>query len=232
MKSRFRAVLAVPLAVVAIGVLASASAQAAAPEWRQSGKALSHNVAFTSTAGAVRLYAGEILIECKSQSSKGELVAPNREQAITLIFVGCETRNNKGEECFLHSAGAKSGEVVSNHLVGRLGKVAATQAASEVGLLLEEENGKSTIAKLEGICLEQIRPLTGRVVGEVTPTHVEQATSSLVFACAGSKCPSKQKINQIEVEGTTIKSQMSFFEREAYLSLTEAITFSEAVEVT
>jgi hypothetical protein len=224
---RLRSTVLLTGLVLGMVSLASASAQAAAPEWFQKGAVLSHSVAFTSTGGKSVLRFDEIALECSAEKSSGTIEPPNKEKGVVIVLTGCSAMNG-GETCSFHSKGAREGEIVTEPLAGRLGSVAHEQAASEVGLLLEEENesGKRQFARLEGRCLEVPLTLTGSVAGEVTPVLSEQASSKLTFARVGSK----QAIRRIVVNGVVKNPAMllggiyeTTYEGAASLTLVQAL---------
>jgi hypothetical protein len=225
-----RSALGALVAVFAMSVVWASAAQAA-PEWFQKGKVISKNIAFTSTSGSVRFSTSSILYTCTTETSVGEIEKPNKERKVVLTLTGCTGEYPPThQKCSIHSKGAKhEGEIVTFALMGALGKVAAVQAASEVGLLLEEETGGRVFAQLEGSCLS-VSPtaLTGRVAGEVTPVTKEQITDELIFAGAGGR----QKIHSINVEGKEVKPRMELGVQEVTLENTDKVTFGEAVEVT
>jgi hypothetical protein len=229
-RSIYRTATAAILALLALGAVASASAEAA-PEWFHAGQVISHNIAFTSSGGKVklRIVASGSRFECTSNRSSGELEKPDREKHVIDVFTGCVGINLKKEECTMHSVGAaKEGEIVTAPLKGELGQVAHEEATSEVGLALEEESGGKEFAKIEGSCFGGGVSLAGRIAGEVAPTHSELTSGELVFAATESR----QMIHNITLGGKKESLVMTLAGQETTMANTMKVTFGEAVEVT
>jgi hypothetical protein len=223
-----RTVFLLGLAALGMASLASASAQAAAPEWFQKGAVLSHSVAFTSTSGKSELRYNGITIECSTEKSSGTIEPPNRETNVVITLSGCSGKNSKREICSFHSKGAGLEEIVTSPLAGWLGSVPHEQATSEVGLLLEEESGGRQFARLEGSCLEGPLTLSGRIAGEVNPVLVEQASSTLTFARSGLK----QGIRHITVNGVVVLPAMDLGSYEATYEGAASLTLAQPLDVT
>lgn len=232
MRSMFRSVLVVFMATLALSAVGVSGAQAA-PEWFQKGKVISKNIAFksTGTGGTVKLRVTGKTIECTAEKSAGEIEKPNKAKGVVITLTGCKAVYNNGETCEVKSTGQLWGTIVTKTLTGKLGNVAKTQAASEVGLLLEGEGAFWEVAVLESPCFSGATRLEGRVAGEVTPVHKEQELSELLFTpVEGEK--TKQKIKAIEIEGKEVKPKFIFGGLEVSMESTFKIAFVGAVEVT
>src|SRR5271167_4747729 len=139
--SRALLTLLAVLAVSAVGV--SAAAAATLPEF----KPVPTKKKFTGTGGkTTMLYGGGSWprITCTASSTAGEIAGAKTVGAVTLTFTGCKVEvTGGGDYCVTSSIGAKNaGEMVIASLVGELGTVATTEAASGVGMLLKPEKGE------------------------------------------------------------------------------------------
>lgn len=202
---RVRKLMLAVFAVFAIGAVA-ASAASAAPEFSKSSDT------FTTSGGEAVLKGTGLTITCKKVSGKGEVTSKTTVNAAA-SFEGCS-----GE-----LLGSKCPETISSSLVGTLGEVASTEAASEVGLLFKAKSGAFSEFKCGSLTIK----VEGSVAGEVTPTRSSSKTGKVVFALNGST----QKIKAITVEGKKEKPSLKAFGLASTLQATEENTFAEAIEV-
>jgi hypothetical protein len=126
--------------------------------------------------------------------------------------------------------GAKNkGEIVTAALIGTLGEVKTTEAASGVGLLLEPGSGKDW-AEINGPCLaESPTLLSGNLAAEVTPVKTLAKTGKLVFVGKDGS----QDITEIVVKGVKSKPRLELESRNISWDATETLMFSgHEVEIT
>jgi hypothetical protein len=183
--SRIRIIGLALVAVFAMTAVAASPAFAADSEqlFKQAGT----KQKFKSTSGVGKLTANGQVVECKKDKGSGELNAKQTASVKNVVVTFEECKSEKeGVTCEVKSKGAgKTNEVATVKLKGELGEVAAAEATSEVGLLLEPESGTAFVI-LEGTCL-QVSPteVTGSVAGEVTPVGKNQLTGKLEFKVPG-----------------------------------------------
>jgi hypothetical protein len=201
MSTLFRKTLVCLIAVFALGAI-TASAALAETETEQQ---YFENAAgkepvkkgFTSKEGVSTLRVSGATVACKKDTDKGTIDAGWKESAekVVVTFTECKGTNSVTEkECEVKSKGAThTNEIVTATLKGELGEVPASQATSEVGLLLEPESG-NVFVTLEGSCLP-VSPsaVEGSVVGEVTPLTLS-LTDKTEFLLSGTA----QKITTFE----------------------------------
>ncbi len=168
MRSMCRTVLVALVAVLAVGAVASAAASAALPEFQQGGKPLAKAVKFTATGGGttfVGLYSGSAGVwGCQKSTMSGETHGVSEVTGVVVTFTGCGTTSGA---CTGH--GAKSGEMVTAQLSGKLGYL--SKASKRVGLLLEQAKGEKiaecTISSFGTFHIK------GSVIGEFSPIDTE-----------------------------------------------------------
>ena len=183
---------------------------------------------FTSKSGTSKLVTTGESITCSADTNAGEVTGATAVGKVVITFTGCKAK--KGEEiCTVKSASAKEGEVVTKTLKGELGEVAESEAADEVGLVLEPETTKK-IATLASAKCSAEASLEGSVAGEVTPLATAAKTDKLVFAVTSAK----QNIKSITVKpGTAAKTvKLELAGLEATDESTDEIGFEKEAEVT
>jgi hypothetical protein len=180
---------------------------------------------FTSTSGAGKMEAAGTVIECKKDTDVGEITGAKTVGAVVVTFTECEGTNGT-KKCKVKSKGSGTeGKVVTKELTGELGEVAAAESTTEVGERLKPTSG-STYVELEGTCLPiSPAPVTGAIIGEVTPTKSLSTTGKLVYTIASKK----QKIQKFK--GGSAEVLKVFGIAEAPLETTDTVTFEEAIEV-
>jgi hypothetical protein len=216
-RSVIRTALVGGLATVALSVVATSAASAAAPEFKPATKQ-----AFTGTSGVISIERASFSpITCSKGASVGEITGASTVGGLVLTLTGCESKEKAG--CEFKSVGAKNnGEIVTKTLAGELGEVKTTQAATGVGLLLQPASGEEW-AKIEGPCiLASPAKLTGTLAAEVTPIKTLAKTGKLVFVGeAGSN-----KITKITIKGKVDEPKLRFEGYATSWNTTETLTFN------
>jgi hypothetical protein len=234
------------VAVFAMGAITAAGASAAPPEFskwchevtketgkfedskceKEKAKGNFERIKFTSVSGAGKMEAAGTVIECKKDTDVGELTGPKTVGKVVVTFTECEGTNGT-KKCKVKSKGSGTeGTIVTKELKGELGEVAAAESATGVGLSLKPTSG-STYVELEGTCLPiSPAPVTGGIIGEVTPIKTLSTTGKVVYTIASKK----QKIQKFV--GGAAEVLKVFGIAEAPLETTDTITFGEAIEVT
>jgi hypothetical protein len=148
---------------------------------------------FTSKEGVSTLAVSTATVTCEKDTNAGKLVGKESVEKVVITFTGCKGKKGT-EECPVKSKGATGAEeIVTNSLKGELGEVAASEAASEVGLLLEGESS-NVFVTLIGKCLPvEESAIEGSVVGEVTPLTLGLTDKTEFLVSAGA-----QKIKTFE----------------------------------
>jgi hypothetical protein len=157
---------------------------------------------FTGAGGATEgSYLGD-RIKCAKSSSVGEITGKSTVGKVTLRFTGCKIRDKENEaECELKTAGAATEEIVTRTLKGTLGTVKASEAPSEIGLLLEPEATKKFMTIAGGACIIEAVVL-GSIAGEITPLRGGAVSSDkLVFA----EHAERQEIRKIAAAGKVVE---------------------------
>lgn len=170
MRSMFRRVLVALVAVLALGAVTVASASAALPEFQQKGKGLEKAVKFTVKSGWGKLEskAGDEL-KCTGESVTGETHGVNEVANVVIRFTGC---NEGGVIGACTSPGAKTEEVVSVSLSGRLGYLSKSET-KRVGLLLQPSTGEQIAECTYHGSLKEIFRLKGSIIGRLRPDGEE-----------------------------------------------------------
>jgi hypothetical protein len=138
---------------------------------------------YAATSGEVKLETAKDLITCKKSGSSGYIEGANAAKEVKTKLTGCKGEERTGKKtCAVSSTKPKGGteEIVFNTLDGELGKVAKSEATSEVGLLLSPESGPD--AEVEGSCLSpKSTAIEGGLIAEVTPVGKTSTTSDLHY---------------------------------------------------
>ncbi len=228
MRSMCRTALVALVAVLMVGVVASASASAALPEFQMGGKGLEKAVKFSvsSSQDILQSVTGETL-PCLGDSMKGETHGASEVANVVITFKGCEANHNLGK---CTTAGAKeSGEVVSGALSGRLGYLSKSEG--KAGLLLQPAKGEQ-IAECTTSVGKHAWRLRGSVIGHLTPKNEETTVFSLVYHQTSgvqewSHFDGEEAVHRLEFTpwGKEKEYRQAGFEAE------KKVTFEEAVEV-
>ncbi len=180
MRSMCRTVLVALVAVLAVGAVASAAASAALPEFQQGGKGLAKAVKFTATGGEtafVGLYSGTTgVLTCENSTMSGETHGVSEVTGVVVKFTGCIASHGA-----CTSPGAKSGEMVTAQLSGRIGYLPKKE---NVGLLLEQAKGEK-IAECTDSLLGTFH-FKGSVIGGFSPINKETKEFDLAFKASPS----------------------------------------------
>jgi hypothetical protein len=231
MQLKSKSVLLALIAVFAMSAVAASAASAALPEF----KPMPTKKKFTSTSGTFlwRVASEPVTISCSKTTTSGEITSSSTFGKMVTKFTGCQM--NKGSEgpCPVRSVGGKAEEIVTSSLKGELGTVSKSQAASEVGMLLEPETGHElwTLASIAAPCSMPEVAFEGNIAGEVSAIGKKQSTSKLAFAPVSPT--GKQKIAEITVKRGLVKPKLiDWGADQMTLEGTDETTFEEALEVT
>lgn len=183
---------------------------------------------YTATSGEVKLETASDLISCKKSEASGTLEAPSLAREVNTKLTGCkgEDRISKGT-CSVNSTKPKGGteEILFNLLHGELGRVAASEAASLVGLLLLPPT-LGALSEVEGSCLlPKSTAIEGAFIAEVTPVGETHTSSKLGYSLSGGK----QKIKKFEGGSTHVLK--AFGVSEAPFSATDEISYEKSGEI-
>ncbi len=180
------------VAVLALGAMTVASASAALPEFQQKGKGLEKAVKFTVKSGWGKLEskAGDEL-KCTGESVTGETHGVNEVANVVIKFTGC---NDGGIIGACTSTGAKTEEVVSVSLSGRLGYLSKSE--HRVGLLLQPSTGEQIAECTYHGSLKEIFRLKGSIIGRLSPDGEElhregESEETTAFSLAFNKTTGK-----------------------------------------
>ncbi len=170
-------------------------------------------VKFTTTSGLSTIYIGGVAsIKCNSDTGTGGTTSKEGLSWVSFIFEGCTSA--------MHCLSSMGFEALS----GETGTVAASEAASERGVML---NITSTME-----CGGEILKIRGTVAGEFAPKTLE-IKHKLNFEVVSGE----QKIKTIKTKNGTIKPKLEIlmngprFEPAA-LQSEETNTFAEKIEMT
>jgi hypothetical protein len=180
---------------------------------------------FTSTSGSGTLTLLGESITCSKDTSAGEVTSAATVGRVVGTFTGCKAKKGE-EECAINSAGAKEGEIVTKTLKGELGEVAASEAATRVGLLFEPETGSEVVKLAKVICSSEAA-ISGSIAGGASPTNSSQTTSKVIFGTTSKH----QAIRHLTVKGVSRSPSLEAFGLAAIEETTEALLFEKAVEL-
>jgi hypothetical protein len=144
-------------------------------------------------------------VECEGGTNGGEITSMDTVGNVVVKYTGCKARGSSS--CTAKSTGAKEGEIITGTLKGLLGAVKSTEAATEVGVLLEPASG-TQFTSLEGTCLA-VSPtaIDGTVAGELNPVNAKVLDGDLDFETTTAK----QNIKEIDVLSGTVKPKLDAF---------------------
>jgi hypothetical protein len=213
-----------PLEALKLELLTTAN-ERIRPEFESSAKQK-----FTSKSTTSKLTNASESVTCSADTNAGELSSATTVGKLVITFTGCVAKKGT-ESCTVKSIGGsvKEGELVTKTLKGELGEVEESEAADEVGLLLEPESAKKILTLASTKCTTETS-LEGTFAGEVTPLATSAKTAKLILATSSGK----QKIKSITVKpGTTAKAtKLELAGVEATAESTDEIAFEKALEVT
>ncbi len=174
LRCRRIAALVVPVALLAVPSLASASSQAVL-EFVPAGGTFP--VAFTATAGKVTVEEkGALAMECTGSSSKGEITG-----ALTSIvestYTGCSAL---GGFVTCQSKGAAAGEIKGGPLESEL--VYIDKAKQEVGDVLNPRGGTYITYECEGRTIEGM----GSIISSIEPVNRATTSFTQIFKRSGA----------------------------------------------
>jgi len=209
------------VAVLALSAVVASGAFAAAPEFVPNTKQ-----SFTTSGKTATLRAAsfpETVITCTASTGTGEITGATGAKkvgGVSVTFTGCNATSGGG--CEVHSKGGGKEEITTSTLEGELGKVAKSEATSEVGLELKA--GSGSFVTVEGSCIPFGKSeITGTVTGEVNPIKESGTSGTLTYAASGTS----QKIKKFNGKATGLEA----FIVPASQETNENISFSSAVEV-
>jgi hypothetical protein len=171
------------------------------------------------------LSAAGTVISCEEAVDAGEITGMSTIGKLVITFTGCQVTSEE-RECTIKSASAKEGEIVTNTLMGELGTTKSTEAASEVGLLLLPQSGKSWTRLSSTKCtLESV--VEGSLAGEVQPISEKTQYVGLGFGVSSGK----QDIEKITVSSGVKEPELVVFGLPATAEFGEVIEFTGEVEI-
>jgi hypothetical protein len=175
----------------------------------------------TLTAGS------EATTTCEEGSDSGEITSMDKVGKLVLTFTGC-TVTASGKACTIKSVGAaKEGEIVTRTLKGELGTVKASEAASEVGLLLEPETTKRIAELAETSCAPATR-VNGSLAAEILPISEKTLYGGLNFEARSDK----QNIKSITVLSGKREPELEAYGVDATYEVEDGIEFGSEAEIT
>jgi hypothetical protein len=181
----------------------------------------------TGSGATAKVTAGSDTVECADSASTGEIISMTQIGKLVIKFKGCVVKNTSTKStCTIKSTGAANGELVSHTLKGELGTTKSTEAASEVGLLLEPETTKKWMTLAETSCTPE-STLSGSLAGEASPASIRQAIDSLYFAAESGK----QIIKDITVSSGQKTPELEVFSSKATVEASEQLEYTGEVEV-
>src|SRR4029077_12576335 len=181
MRSMFRSVLVALVAVFAVGVVAAASASAAAPEFVTA----SFPISYSGSSGEVTFQTakkeGFATIHCSASAETGEIDEAFDFKFLVNVHVrytGCKsTVVGAGAACT--TTGAAAGEIVTNALGAEL--VYTSKAAKEVGLVFKPETSGVAVAEFScGGIVGKVK-LSGAVVTKLASGQLGKPKTSFVW---------------------------------------------------
>jgi hypothetical protein len=183
MRSKNRNILVALVAILAFGVVASASASAALPEFSPAGGTGKAAIHFTvSQTGEDQFVSNKHLWSSNGITGTGEITGS--KEVSNLVLTYHEIHSNA-------PCTNGSGSLVTNKLSGHLGYI--NKAKTEVGLLIEPTT--QPIASCSEIRFPgevTKRELRGSWIGRIGPVNVKTESMSLTYkAVAGSQEPEK-----------------------------------------
>jgi hypothetical protein len=207
-------------AVLAIGCLvASATAEAALPEFLSAGKAIKP-ISFTIKGGAGRIVIGTTVLKWTGASGSGVLEAPNKIAKFFLKFSG-----DKIGTCSVKSPGAGAGEVNTKELKGTLGYI--KKSTPVVGLLLEATSGGIFVEVEKSTCNTFLKG-SGGTIGKDEPINSETKSFKAAFNISG------EKQEFVKFEGELTEHLLQFGEKggsNGLFECLEGLETSEPVEI-
>ena len=214
------------MAVFALSAVVASTASASKPEWKGP-----FPKTFTVTNSTHQVAFGHFLVLCQGEGTgQGKITAAKKG---SVIFKWTECRYSLGS---CHSAGAKSGEIVSNELSMELGyiKKASKTEPAYVGVGLTPSIKKGKLVEAEcpyGEGTEQKLPLLikGGVIGGFDPINRETNKFELEIAENGFGEQAIQNLEGNEKETLEVSFNGSVYEPIALNArdtaiLTEALT--------
>jgi hypothetical protein len=225
MRLKTKSVLLVLVAVFAMSAVTAAAASAVKPEF----KPVPAKKKFTISGGTSKWVYGTSTIVCAKSSATGEVDGAATVGNVVVAYSGCKSSGGGGANCPVKSTGAQAEEIVSKPLTGELGTVAASQAASGVGLLLGQTSPKYTkwFTLEKNKCTGELT-FDGDLAAEFSGLG-KQATHELVLQPGSSG----EKIKEITLDsGAVDRPDFEAGGIEASIAVTDELKFEEPVEVT
>lgn len=178
------------LAALAFSAIAAGAAQAnSAPRWIAEGEDLGggETRAFkaTTTTQAILAVPGlSLTFENPSGkcTSSGKIVGSTAEtpgKVQSAVLTCTEIKVQGAPACRVSSPGQPIGTVSTQTLAGTL--VWLGETGGQAGLLLRSEGSSITILEIDGCAAQGVFPLTGEVIGKLSPVEEEVETAALGF---------------------------------------------------
>jgi len=212
------------VAVLAMSLVAVSAASAAGPLFLTSGKP---TITASGTTSKLTTPGVGVSIECKTNSSGGEISSTTLAGKILVHFLECTGKKNT-ETCPVMSPGAPLENLIITHtLHGVLGLVLPKPATgSDVGLLLLPSEGKKFVTLL-GKCIAETT-VEGSVAGLVEPVNALTLSGTLTLLAPSEK----QGITDIDLtNGPLVKPELLAFSDASTEEATDNLAFSKDVEV-
>jgi hypothetical protein len=175
--------------------------------------------------GSVVLDAGTESVECAEGTSAGEVTSTDALGKVVLKLTGCTETSGSGT-CTVKSPSAGEGELVTHTLKGELGTAKSSEAASDVGLLLEPETTKKVMTLASTKCSPETT-VSGSLAGEVLPISVKQSIGWVTFATTSKK----QDIKNITVLSGAKTLELEAFGSTATEEAINELEFGGEIEI-
>jgi hypothetical protein len=165
-------------------------------------------------------------ITCEKGSDGGEITAMDKVGKVVISFTTCKAHNEKGETCTIKSTGAGEGEIVTRTLRGLLGTAKASEAASEVAVLIEPETTKE-IANLAATPCSVESSIEGSVAAEIAPVGALTLDAQFAFELSSGK----QAIKTVSILTGTKEPLLKAYNLSATEQAIDEIEFEGEVEI-
>jgi hypothetical protein len=208
--------------VLAVGLMAAASASAADPEFKTAG---TFPVLIKGLSLLSILRSSTQTVECLHDHLHGVLLGPSRVSGIVLLFLGCTAKEGT-TVCSAKNVGGTTGNILTKVLDGELGL--STESKTGVGLLVLPEASKEFVT-LEAECTSpKVSEVEGNVASEVSPIGLLSTTGKILLGASGTT----QSIKKITVLGSVVEPKFKAFALPASEESEDSVEYGAKVEVT
>jgi hypothetical protein len=186
-------------------------------------EAIKKNFTISSGESVLAFSGGKLRVKCEKDKGTGKILN-DIESESTLAFEGCTIETN-GKKCGIAN-------ITTNVLLGQAGKIAATEAASEMGVYFTPKTG-SVFARIPESpeCLEPELAVEGSIVCE-RAAQVSSATGKVLCLVVGGAQKAK-KVGVLEAgakgKEATKEGRLEVGGLAATLKTEETVTFEEAL---